>query len=174
LQRYRGINVHICRHVNSLIEIAILTRAGAFQQILNYPPSHNMRTKILCRRNEKKINQKFAWLKLVSVNISHTTMYENVHCNPSDVAIIICYRTKLKFLLSNGFFFNNITFKILNKYNRFPYTCYQHFHKWHMAKICGRHLGQLFKITRRLDLCFWQTRKRSQPTQGDLFVQIAL
>ena len=59
-----------------------------------------MRTKMLCRRNEKKINQKFAWLKLVSVNISHTTMYDyvHVHCNPSDVAIIICYRTKLKFL----------------------------------------------------------------------------
>jgi hypothetical protein len=30
----------------------------------------NMRTKILCQGNEKNIHQKFAWLKVASVNIS--------------------------------------------------------------------------------------------------------
>jgi len=34
-------------------------------------------------------------------------------------------------------------------------------------------IGQLFKITRQLELCFWPTRKWSQPSQGD-FTRIAL
>jgi hypothetical protein len=30
-------------------------------------------------------------------------------------------------------------------------------------------IGRLFKITRRLELRFWPTRKQSQPSQGDFF-----
>ena len=33
----------------------------------------NMRNKILCHRNEKKINQKFVWLKVATINISRST-----------------------------------------------------------------------------------------------------
>ena len=33
---------------------------------------------------------------------------------------------------------------------------------------------RLFRITRRLELRFWPTRKRSQPSQGDFFARIAL
>jgi hypothetical protein len=33
-----------------------------------------MRAKILCHRNEKKINQKFVWLKVASVNICRFTV----------------------------------------------------------------------------------------------------
>jgi len=34
----------------------------------------NMRTKILCHRNVKKINQKSVWLKVASINISRSTV----------------------------------------------------------------------------------------------------
>ena len=44
---------------------------------------------------------------------------------------------------------------------------YRHFHNW--RKYAGGDIGRLFKITRRLELCFWPTRKRSQPSQGDFF-----
>ena len=41
--------------------------------------------------------------------------------------------------------------------------------KW--RKYAGDDIGRLFKITRRLELRFWPTRKRSwsQPSQGDFF-----
>ena len=60
-----------------------LKRQRAFQQILNGQPSYTkmymnistMRTKILCHRIEKKINQKLVWLKVASVNISCSTMH---------------------------------------------------------------------------------------------------
>jgi hypothetical protein len=42
---------------------------------------------------------------------------------------------------------------------------------WQVEKICGR---RLFKITRRLELRFWPTKKRSQPSQGDFFAWVAL
>ena len=35
-------------------------------------------------------------------------------------------------------------------------------------------IGWLFKITRWLELCFWPTRKWSQPPQSDFFTRIAL
>jgi hypothetical protein len=44
--------------------------------------------------------------------------------------------------------------------------------KW--RKYAGGDIGWLFKITRRLELRFWPTRKRSQPSQGDFFARIAL
>jgi hypothetical protein len=44
--------------------------------------------------------------------------------------------------------------------------------KW--RKYVGGDIGRLFKITRRLELRFWPTRKRSQPSQGDFFDRIAL
>ena len=44
--------------------------------------------------------------------------------------------------------------------------------KW--RKYAGGYIGRLFKITRRLELCFWPTRKQSQPSQGDFFPRIAL
>jgi hypothetical protein len=37
----------------------------------------NMRTQILCHRNEKKINQKFVWLKVALVNIAFCTVHDN-------------------------------------------------------------------------------------------------
>jgi hypothetical protein len=43
--------------------------------------------------------------------------------------------------------------------------------KW--RKYAGDDIGCLFKITRRLELRFWLTRKRSQPSQGDFFARIA-
>ena len=33
-----------------------------------------MRTQTLCHKIEKKINQKFVWLKVASINISHSTV----------------------------------------------------------------------------------------------------
>ena len=44
--------------------------------------------------------------------------------------------------------------------------------KW--RKYAGGDIGRLFKITRRLELRFWPTRKRSEPSQGDFFARIAL
>jgi hypothetical protein len=44
--------------------------------------------------------------------------------------------------------------------------------KW--RKYAGSDIGRLFNITRRLELRFWPTRKRSQPSQGDFFARIAL
>ena len=44
--------------------------------------------------------------------------------------------------------------------------------KW--RKYVGGDIGWLFKITRRLEPCFWPTRKRSQPSQGDFFARITL
>ena len=44
--------------------------------------------------------------------------------------------------------------------------------KW--RKYAGGDIGRLFKITRRLELRFWPTRKWSQPSQCDFFVRIAL
>jgi hypothetical protein len=44
--------------------------------------------------------------------------------------------------------------------------------KW--RKYAVGDIGRLFKITRRLELCFWPMRKRSQPSQGDFFARIAL
>ena len=44
--------------------------------------------------------------------------------------------------------------------------------KW--RKYAGGDIGRLFKITRRLELHFWPTRKWSQPSQGDFFIRIAL
>ena len=44
--------------------------------------------------------------------------------------------------------------------------------KW--RKYGDGDIRRLFKITRRLELRFWPTRKRSQPSQGDFFVRIAL
>ena len=44
--------------------------------------------------------------------------------------------------------------------------------KW--RKYAGGDIGRLFKITRRLELRFWPTRKRSQPSQGDFFTWITL
>jgi hypothetical protein len=41
--------------------------------------------------------------------------------------------------------------------------------KW--RKYVGGNIGWLLKITRRLELCFWPTRKRSQPSQGDFFAK---
>ena len=38
-----------------------------------------MSTQILCHRIEKKINQKFAWLKVVSINISRSTVSDCAH-----------------------------------------------------------------------------------------------
>ena len=39
--------------------------------------------------------------------------------------------------------------------------------KW--RKYVGGDIWRLFKITRRLELRFWPTRKLSQPSQGDFF-----
>ena len=50
-----------------------------------------MRTQTLCRRIEKKINQKFVWLKVASINISHSTV--------SDSPRFICRLTALIKLL---------------------------------------------------------------------------
>ena len=36
-----------------------------------------MRTQILCHRNEKKINQKYVWLKVALVNIAFCTVHDN-------------------------------------------------------------------------------------------------
>ena len=44
--------------------------------------------------------------------------------------------------------------------------------KW--RKYRGGDIGRLFKITRRLELRFWLTRKQSQPSQGDFFARITL
>jgi hypothetical protein len=41
---------------------------------ISYMNILNMRTKILCHRNEKEINKKFVWLKVASVNISRSTV----------------------------------------------------------------------------------------------------
>ena len=35
-----------------------------------------MRTQTLCHRIEKKINQKLVWLKVASINISRSTVFD--------------------------------------------------------------------------------------------------
>jgi hypothetical protein len=72
-----------------------------------------MRTQTLCNRIEKKINQKFAWLKVASINISHSTV--------SDYAplLVVPYLFEIKVSLNrNGLVFKKVTFKILNEYHR--------------------------------------------------------
>jgi hypothetical protein len=60
----------------------------------------------------------------------------------------------------NELLFKKITFKIQNEYDRFQLTRCRHFHKWHVAKIrgCQTHIGQLFKITSRLELRYISSR----------------
>jgi hypothetical protein len=48
-----------------------------------------MRTKILCHRNEKKINQKMVLLKVASLNISGNTVPDCITFS-IDGAIIFC------------------------------------------------------------------------------------
>ena len=51
-----------------------------------------MRNKILCHRNEKKINKKFIWLKVALVNISHSTikyLMNTIDFNKHDINIFI-------------------------------------------------------------------------------------
>jgi hypothetical protein len=72
----------------------------------------------------------------------------------------------------NGLLSKKIIFKIL--YN-VSIDFNKHVHdidifindKW--RKYVGGDIWRLFKITRRLELRFWPTRKQSQPSQGDFF-----
>ena len=41
-------------------------------------------------------------------------------------------------------------------------------------KYADGDIGWLFKVTRRLELRFWPTKKQSRPSQGDFFARIAL
>ena len=76
-----------------------------------------MRTQTLCHRIEKKINQKFAWSKVASINIS---------CSPvSDCTLFLVvsflFDIERNFKVSlnqNGLLFKKVTFKILNEYHR--------------------------------------------------------
>jgi hypothetical protein len=79
-----------------------------------------MRTKILCHRSEKKINQKFVWLKVASINISRSTVPD---CVPFFVTPFLLgtdfYLLLNEIIVSlnrNGLLFKKVTFKILNGY----------------------------------------------------------
>jgi hypothetical protein len=71
----------------------------------------NMRTKILCHRNENEINQKFVCLKVASINISYSTV---PGCVPFPMAPLLFVS-----LNRNRLLFKKITFKIINEYHRF-------------------------------------------------------
>ena len=75
-----------------------------------------MRTQTLCHRIEKKINQKFAWLKVASINISHSTVSD---CAPFLVVPFYLILNEITVSLNrNGLLFKKVTFKILNEYHR--------------------------------------------------------
>jgi hypothetical protein len=52
--------------------------------------------------------------------------------------------------------------------NRFRCVCFLQFDCGTWQKYAGN-IGWLFKITRLLELRFWPTRNRSQPSQGNYF-----
>jgi hypothetical protein len=49
---------------------------GGSLRVLRLLPPLKLVTKIQIHRNEKKINQKFVWLKLASINISRCTVLD--------------------------------------------------------------------------------------------------
>ena len=75
-----------------------------------------MRTQTLCHRIEKNINQKFVWLKVALINISHSTVSD---CAPFSWCNFYLILNKIKVSLNrNGLLFKKVTFKILNEYHR--------------------------------------------------------
>jgi len=90
-----------------------------------------MRTKILCHINEKK-KSKVCLVKCFRQHfLQHRAwLWHHFYLLLNEMIVSVN---------QNGLLFKKITFKILNEYNRFQETRYQHFHKWHVAKICGRH-----------------------------------
>ena len=99
-----------------------------------------MWTNILCHRNEKKKSK----VCLVKSSFRVPSTFPIALCmivSPfwwCHFFVIILNEMKVS-LNRNGLHFKKIAFKILNEYNRFPLTRYQHFHKWYNAKICGLH-----------------------------------
>jgi hypothetical protein len=93
-----------------------------------------LRTQTLCHRIEKKINQKFVWLIVASINISRSTVSD---CNPlSRGAIFIWYRlwttvvlfhccTLIWGLTNNNY---NLYFKLLQFMTQCQYTFVLYLH----------------------------------------------
>jgi hypothetical protein len=91
----------------------------------------------------EKINQKFVWLKVASINISRSKV---PGCAPFLlVPFVFDIDRNKSFLNRNGLIFKKVTSKILNEYHRFQWTRCRHFHKWHVAKIRGPHWVTLHK-----------------------------
>jgi hypothetical protein len=65
----------------------------------------------------EKINQKFVWLKVASINISRSTV---PNCVPFLVApfSFVIERNQVS-LNRNGLLFKKVTFKTINAYDRF-------------------------------------------------------
>jgi hypothetical protein len=111
-----------------------------------------MRTQTLCHRIEKKL--------IKSLFVSFDQHFSWCHF------YLILNEIKVS-LNRNGLLFKKVTFKILNTIE---------FHKHDVnifingtwQKYAGN-IGWLFKITRLLELRFWPTRNRSQPSQGNYF-----
>ena len=75
-----------------------------------------MRTQTLCHRIEKKINQKFVWLKVASINISRSIVSDWAPFSWCHFYLIL---NEIKVSLNrNGLLFKKVTFKILNEYHR--------------------------------------------------------
>ena len=81
----------------------------------------------------EKINQKFVWLKVASINISRSTVPD---CAPF---LLVTFLFDIE---RNKSFFKPkwINFQENhNEYHIFQWTRCRHFHKWHVAKIRGQH-----------------------------------
>ena len=115
----------------------------------------------------EKINQKFVWLKVASINISCSTVPD---CTPFSWCHFYLILNDIKVSLTrNGLLFKKVTFKIQNMntidFNKHDVDIFIN-DTW--QKYTGN-IGWLFKITRLLELRFWPTRNRSQPSQGNYF-----
>ena len=75
-----------------------------------------MRNKILCHRNEKKMNQNFVWLKVAVVNISHSTVHD---CVPLQWCHFYLLLNEMKVSLNrNGLLLKKISFKNMIHFNK--------------------------------------------------------
>jgi hypothetical protein len=82
---------------------------------------------------------------------------------------VIEYWTNKKFLWTE-IVFKKVTIKVHNESSEHNLVIF-------LTDTWQKYSGNiecLFKITRQLALCFWPTKKRSQPYEGDFFAWNAL
>ena len=111
------------------------------------------RTQTLCHRIEKKINQ-------VCLVKSSFDQHFPSDCAPFSWCHFYLLLNEIKVSLNrNGLLFKKVTFKMLNEYHRFHDVDIFINGTW--QKYAGN-IGLL-------ELLFWPTRNRSQPSQSNFF-----